>query len=190
LGKTNKGQATLVRLAPLNLFQGDAKFLAWLAGESSSVDLFPAVFLTGPPDRIVGLKVRRFAYRALPNADFGPLEVASERAILVIRMIGRRFKRTSKLSVFLEFLCCQTGAAMSEAKSSGTFVEPREFAANVVFFRENDGRCENLTRNGLPGDGCGRRWAPSTVETSQRQMSPDSPDGVAPVWNATREFRR
>jgi hypothetical protein len=99
LGKTNKGQATLVRLAPLNLFQGDAKFLAWLAGESSSVDLFPAVFLTGPPDRIVGLKVRRFAYRALPNADFGPLEVASERAILVIRMIGRRFKRTSKLSV-------------------------------------------------------------------------------------------
>jgi hypothetical protein len=83
--------------------------------------------------------------------DFGPLEVTTERAMLVIRMIGRRFKRTLKLSGFLKFLCCQTGAAVSEAKSSGIFVEPREFAANVVFFRESGGGCENLTRNRFPG---------------------------------------
>jgi hypothetical protein len=37
---------------------------------SSSVDSFPAVFLTGPPDRVVDLMVRRFACRALSKVDF------------------------------------------------------------------------------------------------------------------------
>jgi hypothetical protein len=49
LGKTNKGRVTLVRPAPLDPFQVDAKSLAWLAGVGSW-DSFLAAFLTGPPN--------------------------------------------------------------------------------------------------------------------------------------------